>query len=187
MMRSGLVALALTACSAASGVPGSDIVGTFRITAEPLDRQCTLSDMQAQPFEFLATLSRNPVSQEAWLTLRGYPRSTLYDGQFVDSVASARRTFSDCSACETSLNESIALAVFSESQALAVGSNCPTSALDGGVPAVDDDAGILAPAHRPLAEAAMVCGEMKTQVTSANLCPRCEGCGVHYRLRGVRQ
>lgn len=175
----------LLACSTNSGIPGSDIIGTFAMTAEPIERQCELSDVPATSFDFLATVSRDPGTGQAWLTLRGYPRAAEWNGQAVVSEASARRIFNDCGGCETQLEESIRLSLLSESQATAVGSQCPVNPLDGGVPLESE--GILPPGHQPGAEALLACGEMSTVIRSANLCPKCEGCSVHYRLKGVRQ
>jgi hypothetical protein len=68
---------------------------------------------------------------------------------------------------------------------------CPEHPLDGGV-IVDPDAGIVAPGDTQLGfDGVLLCGELTTRVVAppdAGECPEiCDGCTVHYQLRGDRR
>jgi hypothetical protein len=188
--------LLLGACTSTlvAEVPGDQPLGTFAVTASPVTRACELDDFTDAGFSLKVTLSRDTVTGSAWLTTEGgSARDASWDGQYLDSVGSAVRTFSQCSDCTTTLEEDFDVAVLSASQDLAAGSRCPDAPLDGGVPRPDADAGVLAPGPGRYAyDAVRLCGVMHARVLAVandgGFCPGvCTACQVWYQLEGERR
>jgi hypothetical protein len=156
---------------------------------------CSLPDVTRASFRFDAVITREPASGQAWLTLGGgYPRDAGWDGQVVDSVASARRLFPSCRACPATVaTERITFALLSLSQSEAVGRRCPPSPLDGGVPKPDGT--ITGPGQSDQGfDALYACGEVSFQVSlvepaspESGCDPACADCTVRYTLAGERR
>lgn len=160
--------------------------------------QCQLSEIigdggTRDDLSFNAVLTRDSSSDTAWVTLSGYSREGTFDGQVLTSTAEANRVFGQCSKCSTRLVETISVAVLSPSQFTATGGQCPEHSLDGGVP-VNPDAGILLPGQTAQGfDGVRLCGELTTRVVALGLvdggaCDAiCDGCTMHYQLRGDRR
>lgn len=155
--------------------------------------ECELVEVTGDSFSFDAILSHESTSQRAWVTLNTYSREGTFDGQVLTSTAEANRVFAACAPCSTRLVETISVAVLSRSQAEAALGQCPEQALDGGV-IVDADAGLVAPGDTPLGyDGVRLCGELTTRVVALGTVdggpcdPICDGCSVHYQLRGDRR
>lgn len=175
-------------------VPGDEVLGSFGLRAELLERTCELSrDASSAGFDFEMTFSHDRDASVAWATIGGYARDASWDGQVLGTTASAARVFDACTGCQTLLVETIEVALLSRSQAMAVGLTCPDSALDGGTPRPDPDAGITPPATtKDGFDSALACGELKTQLesteTSPGSCPEvCRVCTSRFRLSGSRR
>lgn len=158
---------------------------------------CTLPEVSSASVRFDAQVTREPSTNEAWLTLgSGYPRDAGWDGQFLESTASVRRLFSSCSGCSSVLaTEAIRFALLSRSQSEAVGRRCPSDVLDGGLPSASStDAGLTPPRQTPEGfDALYACGELTFSVhatpgENADACPAsCSECVVRYTLQGERR
>lgn len=182
----------LAACTGLTTPPGPEHLGTYQMRALPVFRACGLSDVAANEFSFQATFSRDPGSGQAWVTLQQYSREAVWNGQALGSVASAPRSFSGvCSGCPMALRETLRVDLLSLSQNVAAGDRCP----DGPVPAVDDDAGIHAPAPDAFGyDAVRACGALLTETVITGALPdggacdaTCGDCTVQYRLTGERR
>jgi hypothetical protein len=160
--------------------------------------QCVLREIVGDggvrdDFTFNAVLTRESASARAWVTLSGYSREGTFDGQVLNSVAEANRVFEQCAKCSTRLVETISVAVLSRSQFAATGDQCPENPLDGGVP-VNPDAGVVLPGETTQGfDGVRLCGELTTRVVALGLVdggacdPICDGCTMHYQLRGDRR
>lgn len=162
--------------------------------------QCQLVEIIAEPdggprepFSFNAILTRESTSSKAWVTLSGYSREGTFDGQVLDSTAEANRVFAQCGKCSTRLVETISVAVLSRSQFMATGGQCPEHPLDGGVP-FNPDSGVLLPSVTTQGfDGVLLCGDLTTRVVAVGLVdggacdPICDGCTMHYQLRGDRR
>lgn len=209
-LRVSSLLVLLAGCPALPPPPGTERLGTWAMAAEPLlglpdgglgelrpdgGLACELADAQQGPFRFEAVITRDPPSGQAWLTLGGgYPRDAGWDGQVLDSVASARRLFPSCRACPpTVVTERITFALLSLSQAEAVGRRCPPSPLDGGVPR--PERGITGPGPGDQGfDALYACGEVSFHVSlvepaspESGCDPACADCTVRYTLAGERR
>ncbi len=163
-------------------------MGTFSCSASPVEYACGLNDVTDGGFSFSMTLSHDPDSTHAWVTVGGYTRDSGFDGQVFESTAEADRIFDQCAACRTRMVESMRFTVLSRSQWAALGSCLP----DAGYPA-PNDAGITAPGPSAQGyDAQHLCGEMTETVISDGLpdggaCPAlCNGCFIRYQLQGTR-
>jgi hypothetical protein len=187
-----LLWLALSACPS-KPVPGSEVIGSFGLHAEPMARQCQLDEVSGTGFDFEATFSVNPDASVAYATLSGYTRDAGWDGQVLLSTASAPRVFQACSGCVTTVVETLEVAIFSGSQAAAVGGACPESPLDGGTPRPDQDAGVLAPLPtRDGFDSVLACGELRTSLQASEAdaggcSDACHACTTTFRLSGLRR
>jgi hypothetical protein len=174
-------------------LPGSEVIGSFGLHAEPLQRDCQLDEVSGTGFDFEATFSVDPDASVAYATLSGYTRDAGWDGQVLLSTAAALRVFQSCSGCVTTVVETLEVSIFSATQAAAVGSACPQSALDGGTPAPDADAGVLPPLPtRDGFDSVLACGELRTRIEAsevdAGACPAaCRACTTSFRLSGLRR
>ncbi len=167
-------------------------MGTYRLTAVPSIATCSLTDVSPTTFIFEATFSRDPDTQQAWVTLSAYSRDAGWNGQTLESVAQATRSFSGvCTSCPMAVEETIRVDLLSQSQSRASQDHCP----DGPAPQVDPDAGIFAPGPDAIGyDAVRACGVLSTQtVVTGSLpdggaCPdACSHCTVEYRLTGDRR
>lgn len=214
-MRGRLVVVlaVLSACEVLPPLPGSESLGAWSISAEPVRGlpdggagellpdgalRCPLPEVSQAPFRFDARITQDPASGHTWLSLGGgYPRDAGWDGQVLDSVASVRRLFPSCGACPVTLaTERITVALLSRSQSEAVGRQCPADALDGGVPAPPGpDGGLRAPGQTAEGfDALYACGELVFSVATSEpaapesgCAPGCDGCVVRYTLAGERR
>lgn len=166
-------------------------MGMYAVTATPVESQCQLDDVTPTELAFDATLSREPQSQVAYLSLGRYTRDATFDGQIFTSRGEASRTFSACGNCATRLIEVFSVAVLSRSQSEALRQQCPP--LDGGIPP-PDDAGVLLPMQTPVGfDAVRLCGELRTWVEAQGLpdggpCEAvCSQCQVRYQVVGDRR
>ncbi len=184
--------MAVVACTFDATPPGSEKMGTYALQAVPLFYACGIGDGGSAPFSFEASFSRDPGTGEAWVTLKQYSRDAGWNGQTLESVTSATRSFGGvCSSCPMALQETIRVDLLSQSQNLAAGDRCP----DGEAPAVDADAGIRAPGPDRFGyDAVRACGVLITQTLVTDLLPdggecdpACSQCSVQYRLTGERQ
>lgn len=203
-----------SACSTPADVPGSSVMGTFAATATLMEGGhlvgddagtlvlddgldggygCSLAEVTGQPFDFKPTLSRDPATGNAWMTLVGASaRVGAWDGQIFRSSAEARRSFpTQCGECAMTLEESLELALLSRSQSAAVGNTCPDSPLDGGIP--EGFANVKRPQETEFGfDSVRVCGELVEQVKAGGLpdggaCPaECGACRLRYRVTGER-
>lgn len=171
-------------------------MGTFRFVAEPAWDQsnCALSGAPQAEFEFTGTFSRYHGDSEAWLTIDGTWRPATFDGQYIRSMRAAPRRFGECACAEGSvdevvLEETLSVALVSKSQDEKLGSSgCPDDALDGGIPAVDADAGVLAPGSTPRGfDAVRACGELLDVAVPDPAVHCCERCTLVYRVKGERK
>ncbi len=190
-----LMALVLLGCPALPELPGSELLGTYSLGAEPFGRSCLITDVSDAPFRFEASISRDPGTGHAWLAVSGYPRDAGWDGQVLESHATVPRAFPSCRACATVATETVRLALLSRSQSEAVGNGCPAEPFDGGVPAADgQDGGVLLPRQTPEGfDALYACGELTFTVTLTDAgavdpgCEVCDNCRLSYRLVGERR
>lgn len=184
--------LGLMACPTPT-VPGDEVLGSFGLRADLLERNCQVENVFGAGFDFEMTFSHDRGGSAAWATIAGYTRDASWDGQVLGTTATAARVFDACTGCQTLLVETIEVALLSRSQAMAVGSTCPDSALDGGTPRPDPDAGITPPATtKDGFDSALACGELKTQLVSTETtpgsCPQvCRVCTSRFRLSGSRR
>jgi hypothetical protein len=156
---------------------------------------CALPDVSRSSFRFDALITREPATGQAWLTLgSGYPRDAGWNGQVLDSVASARRLFPSCRACPATVaTERITFALLSRSQAEAVGRRCPPSPLDGGVPTPNGTITGPGPGDQGF-DALYACGEVAFSVSlveppspESGCDPACVDCTVRFTLVGERR
>jgi hypothetical protein len=188
-------------------------MGDFLFTATLTGTDCAFTDPNdnapdaggiGTSFTFEATLSWDPGTSQAWLTLGGKevacacaapPTSwpAAFDGQTVTATFSAPRNFSECGSASVPLQETFAVALLSASQAAAVGGACPPNPLDGGIPGATDggaDGGlILMPG--PTAngfDARLACGVLiDTVVPGPDAGASCPPCSWNYTLGGTLQ
>lgn len=212
-MRALVVLAVLSACEALPPPPGSESLGLWALSAEPVrglpdggagelradgEPWCSLVDVSPGPFNFDARITRDAASGKAWLSLGGgYARDAGWDGQVLDSVASVRRLFPSCGGCPPTIaTERITVALLSRSQSEAVGRRCPPHPLDGGVPVPPGpDGGLRGPAQTPEGfDALYACGELVFSVAlseptapESGCAPGCDGCVVRYTLAGERR
>jgi len=177
------------AACAQKSLPGDQHLGTYALSATPVERSCELSEVSSAAFDFEVTLSRNADGSGAWFTLSGVSRDAGWDGAVFSSTASAPRVFSACGRCPTTLVETLSLALLSSSQAARLGFACPPNPLDGGVPAPDADAGIFRPDTLDAGfDAVLACGELRTTLVAdldAGACPpECLACSTHFEVVG---
>jgi hypothetical protein len=173
-------------------VQGDEVMGVFSLHAEIVGNGgCDLAEVSKAPFDFEATFSHQTDSGVAYVTLAGYSRDGSFDGQYLSSVASAQRVFSECTGCLTRVVEQIDLSIFSRSQADVVALACPGDALTGGTPAVDPDAGIRGPGQTSSGfDAVLACGTLAThiEVDDGGTCdPSCYTCANTFTLSGRRK
>lgn len=176
------------ACAQKS-LPGDQHLGTYALSATPVERSCELKEVSGAAFDFEVTLSRNADGSGAWFTLSGISRDAGWDGAVFSSTASAPRVFSTCGQCPTTLVETLSLALLSSSQAARVGFACPPNPLDGGVPMPDADAGITGPDTLDAGfDAVLACGELRTTLVAdldAGACPpECLACSTRFEVVG---
>lgn len=180
------------ACAPNTSGPGREKLGTYGFQATPVARECALADGPGDAFSFDATLTRDPDTNDAYMTLGQFSRDAGWDGQTMESTIAAPRAFGgECASCPMALEETIRVGLLSESQNTAAQNRCP----DGPLPAVDEDAGIRAPASDKFGfDAVRACGVLidSTRVTGllpgGGACPgSCSQCSVQYRLIGVRK
>lgn len=208
-----IAAAPLLGCEVLPPPPGSEALGAWSISAEPVrgladggagelrpdgTPWCSLADVVPAPFRFDAIVTRDPETGHAWLTLgAGYPRDAGWDGQVLDSTASVRRLFPSCAACPPTIaTERVRVALLSRSQSEAVSRRCPANALEGGLPTPPGpDGGIRGPGQTPDGfDALYACGELVFSVAlseppkpEADCPPGCDGCVVRYTLQGERR
>ncbi len=184
--------LLLVACSFEATPPGAERMGTYSFRALPTSRTCELDDVVANEFTFIATFSRDPDTADAYVTLKQYSRDAGWNGQTIESVTAATRSFGGgCAGCPMALEETLRVDLLSQSQSVASGNTCP----DGPPPTANDDAGIRAPGPDKFGyDAVRACGVLSTstRVTGPSpdggLCPVvCSQCTLGYRLTGERQ
>ncbi|MCA3010814.1 MAG: hypothetical protein INH41_00290 [Myxococcaceae bacterium] len=212
MRRAWVIAGLVAGCTALPPPPGSEPLGAWVFVAEPVlglpdggagelrpdgRPACELPEVSLAPFRFDAVFTRDPETGAAWLTLGGgYPRDAGWDGQVLDSVASARRLFPSCRACPATVaTERLTVALLSLSQSEAVGRRCPPAPLDGGVPRPNGDGGLTGPRTGDEGfDALYACGELGFSVAlvepaaSDSECePACADCAVRFTLVGERR
>ena len=173
--------------------PPGEPMGTYSVTAMPVDIQCQLDDVAPGEISFDATLSREPQSQTAYFTLARYTRDASFDGQIFTSRGEASRTFSACGNCATRVVEVFSVAVLSRSQSEALHQQCPPAPFDGGLPQ-PDDAGVTLPTQTSVGfDAVRLCGELFSWVEAQGLpdggpCDAvCSQCQVRYQVVGDRR
>jgi len=180
-------------------------MGTYELTAEvvklrdggldPDYQDCLaknpgMAELPSESFPFQFVLTRNPDTNEVFLTLGGVTRTATFDGQFVESTFVARREFATCCVDdegqnEGQLEERIRVALLSRSQSVALGGRCPRDALDGGVPG--PDAGVTPPGSTGTGfDALRACGELIDIVRPGD-CGKCSVCTLRYPITGVRR
>jgi hypothetical protein len=210
MRRALGLLVVLCGCPALPPPPGSENLGTYVMTAEPIRGlpdggagealgdgrlRCALPDVPQVSFGFEVIVTREPSTGQAWLTLGGgYPRDAGWDGQVLDSESSARRLFPSCRACPATVaTERITFALMSLSQSEAVGRRCPENPLDGGVPRPDGGVTGPGPGEQGF-DALYACGEMTFRVSlvepaapESGCDPACADCTVRYTLAGERR
>lgn len=200
----------LSSCNSLPPPPGSENLGAYALTAEPVRAladggvgelgpdggpRCALPEVVPSAVSFEARITREPSTGEAWLTLGpGYPREATWDGQVLESEATVPRLFPSCAACvKVVAVERIRFALLSRSQSEAVGRRCPANPLDGGVPAPPGPNGeITAPAQTSEGfDALYTCGDLTFSVNvleGGADCPEaCSQCVVSYTLEGERR
>jgi hypothetical protein len=199
------VVLSGSACDDEPDGPGREKMGTYELTAEvvtladggldPGYQDCTLrnpgmTELPSSSFPFEVILTRNPDTNETFLTLGGVTRPATFDGQFVESTFFARREFANCCVGADGQNlgqleERLRVALLSRSQSDALGGRCPPNPLDGGVPG--PDAGVTPPGSIGTGfDALRACGELVDVVRPGD-CGRCSACTLRYPVTGVRR
>ncbi len=179
-------------CAPNTSGPGREKMGTYGFQAMPVARECALSSVPGEAFSFEVTLTRDPDTNDGYMTLKQFSRDAGWNGQTMESTISAPRAFGgECTSCPMALEETIRVDLLSESQNTAALNRCP----DGPAPAVDADAGIFAPASDRFGfDAVRACGVLiESTVVTGTLAdgsqcpPSCSQCSVQYRLSGVRK
>jgi len=181
-------------------IPGSERMGTFDFTAQvvrlsdggvdPAWEDCSLKkvpivEAPGDDFAFQAILSREPSTNEVWLTIGGVSRKATFDGQLVESTFSADRQFQAFDG-GGKLSERFKVALLSRSQSLWLGGLCPADALDGGLPG--PDAGVTLPGSTQNGfDALRACGVLTDDVEPPPTCVGCQGCTLRYPVTGVRK
>jgi hypothetical protein len=196
----------LAACPPDVVIPGKEM-GVYEMRAfweregdqflPPTFNECNLDEVPSE-FSFRATLSRQPGTTQAWITLGPHTNEATFDGQSIESHAAAARMLDECTCAgsEVRIEERIAMALISKSQRDALGSSeCPPNPLDGGVPGADG--GVILPDDTPDGfDALLACGELQNTLTSTPpcLCTLPDAgqfllgrCRTGYRLDGRRR
>ena len=210
MTRGALLSLAvlvavlvLGGCpSSTPAIPGSERMGTFDFTAQvvrqadggldPAWEDCSAknpsinsNEAPEDDFTFQAIFSRDPSTNEAWITIGGISRKAVFDGQYVDSTFSADRQFQAFDG-GGQLTEHFTVALLSRSQSLALGSVCPAEPLDGGLPGPDAGVTLPGPTGNGF-DALRACGVLENDVQPPSTCVGCSGCTLRYPVTGVRK
>ncbi len=175
---------------ASADMPGDEVLGTFGVLAEPTETECQLAEATTGAFEFAAAYSRESATQRVFLSIRGNVHGAVFDGQVVKTRISAVRSFAACTACASTLQEDMELALLSESQSRAAGNVCP-NIIPAQIPA-PNGVDILAPGPGPFAyDALLACGSLALTVSSADAqgtaCEPCNSCRIRYKLTGSRR
>ena len=177
-------------------------MGVYSFRAEPLDSNsttCTLEGIPDSGFSFEAVFSRFRDGGVSFVSINNIAHQGEFDGQIISAMYGAPRELKGCTSCQTSLTESFRTAVLSASQNRVAGGSCPDNALDGGVPALDEDAGVTGPGATSNGfDGVRACGELSDSST-ANPPPdtasdtdggcklACNTCVLRYRLVGERR
>jgi hypothetical protein len=181
-----VVGVGLFGCTNPTGGSAAP-VGSFLVqgTLESVD--CSLEEAPDGGSRLSLSISRAIEGTDATLQLSGYDRPGTLVGQQVQSRQAARRVFSACPGCDTALEESLLLELYSVSQAEAVGGQCPK----GLPPApVTDSARPLE--LKPLgSDALLACGALEVRLRfepdGGTQCAACDRCRFSYTLQGIRQ
>ncbi len=188
-----------TGCPA-TRAPGDVDLGTYEMHADPVSFEgCELPDagegvdagflLAPAGFDFEATFSLEADSGRAFMTIGATARDAGWDGQVLDSTASAQRQFTTCAACTTVVTETLVVALLSRSQAEPGALACPANPLDGGTPP-PDDAGVTGPGLTDAGfDSVLACGELHaTVVADGGACPDvCHTCATSFSLQGRRK
>ncbi len=173
--------------------PGDQVMGTFVLHSKGIYAACGLPGFPAN-YDFEGTFSRFTDGGRVFFTVQGIQFDAGFDGQFASYGETENRGFDladggNCNSCEMRLVQTGTLALLSESQSKALGDVCPTHALDGGVPGLNEDAGIALPGTTDAGfDAVRACGELKVSITGEGFCdPACYSCQLQYRLSGERK
>ncbi len=184
------------ACEGETALPGDEVIGRFRFTAELVDRgQCTFSEVpEGGRFEFEGTFSRNPRGDGAWFSVSGENQAGTWDGQRFAAKHTAPRRFEkgDCDN-RFLVTEQLHVAVLSASQDTALGGECPedgAALLKAGSVPVDADAGVTAPGPEDTGyDAVRACGQLTHRITpvAAPTCEKFKECTLLWRVTGGRR
>src|SRR5262249_5101245 len=140
----------LSACPQSSTPPGDEQMGTYSFRAEPPgsgnSASCGLSDIPDGGFPFKATLSHYRDGGQGYVTIGGVSHTGTFDGVTLTATYSALRSFANCVACQTTVNETMTVVLISQSQDQQLGGMCPAP---GVPPPLDPDAGITGPMTVP--------------------------------------
>jgi hypothetical protein len=178
--------------SCLQNLPGAEDMGRYAVHAELLSRSCQIEEISKSYADFEMQLSRNPVTGQAYATLKGaFSREGTFDGQIHDTRVQLRRTFASCAPCEGVLQEQMRFAILSRSQSDLLSKQCPPDALDGGLLALDG--GVSLPSMTSSGyDAVRVCGEIQAGFvfdSDTDNCPTaCTApCESRFEMTGVRQ
>lgn len=175
--------------------PGDTVLGTFEFTTQ-VDPATTCPpshpDMEGTldgGLSFRLILSRDSLSDRAWLTVDGYARCASYSRQ-TQTFSSTYRALSPLRSCSGSCKESrveerMELVVLSRSQSQQVEDQCER--LERGV--LPEGPGVTPPVPTLNGyDAWRVCGEMAVEFTPPDAGCECEpGCKAVYKLEGMRR